>query len=187
MRATRASRSRSGSKPSRGSNFSGRMRRGAHAVEPEAADVLARAIPRVHVPVRQLPLEPVRLDRVGDDGFLAHLDVLDVDESPALDALAERADQPLLDAVGRRLGRLEIELRRTSPRASGAPCRAGGAPRPRSSGPRTRARGGSRVPRAASAAAASGTCRRRAPCRRGPCRRAAPRRPRSSRRRSSRG
>ena len=38
------------------------------------------------------------------------LDVLDVHEPPALDALAERADEPLLDAVGGRLGGLEIEL-----------------------------------------------------------------------------
>src|SRR5688572_23664196 len=84
--------------------------RGAHPVEPEASDVLARAIPRVYVPVRQLPLEPVRLDRMRDDRLLTDLDVLDVHEPPALDALAEGADEAFLDAVSGRLGRLEIEL-----------------------------------------------------------------------------
>ena len=49
--------------------------RGAHPVEPEAPDVPARPVPRVHVPVRQLPLEPVWLYGVGNDGFLADLQV----------------------------------------------------------------------------------------------------------------
>ena len=57
---------------------------------------------------------------------------------------------------------------RTSPRACGARGRAACAPRRRSSGRRTRARAGSPAPRAASGAAAGGTCRRRAPSRRGP-------------------
>src|SRR5207253_1871174 len=39
-----------------------RQARAAHAVEPEAAFAVSRAVPRVDVPVRESPLEGIRLD-----------------------------------------------------------------------------------------------------------------------------
>ena len=82
-------------------------------------------------------------------------------------AARERADRdPPRRARPSAPASARARTRRTSPRASCARGRAACARRRRSSGRRTRARAGSRAPRAASGAAASGTCRRRAPCRR---------------------
>ena len=62
-------------------------RRAAHPVEPERALAVARAVPRVDVPVRQLALERVRLDQVRRRLLLALLQVLDLDEPPLADAV----------------------------------------------------------------------------------------------------
>ena len=185
MRAVRASRSSCGSKPSRGSKRLALDPGAAHPVEPEGALAVARAVPRVDVPVGQPPLERVRLDEARRDS-----------PRPPSGTRSRRA-------AARAMPRLSVATRSSSarctcgsgvcassnsPNVSSSLCaharRAACARRRRSSGRRTRARAGSRAPRAASGAAARGTCRRRAPCRRAPCRRRARRRPRSSRRRS---
>ena len=163
-----------------------RQLRGARAVEPVAARRVAVDVPGVDVPVREPPLDPVRLDRrASSTSCRLRLQVLDLDEPVRVDRLRQRRDEAFLGAGLRRRG---LCAGRTAPnvssslRAHAVERRA--ASRPRSSARRTRARAGSRAPRAASAAAAGGTCRRRAPCRRAPRRRAARRRRRSSRRRS---
>jgi hypothetical protein len=83
----------------------------AHPVEPERALAVARAVPRVHVPVGQLALERVRLDEVRRDLLLAALQVVDLHQAPLAQAAAERADEVLLGPLHVRLGRLcELEL-----------------------------------------------------------------------------
>ena len=83
LAATAALLSRSGRKPSRGSNVFALESRAAHPVEPERALRVARAIPGVHVPVGQLPLDHVRLDEPRRERLLALLLVLDLDERAA--------------------------------------------------------------------------------------------------------
>src|SRR4029450_13766933 len=68
----------------------------AHAVEAEGALRVARAVPRVHVPVRKLALDHVRLDEPRRERVLAFLLVLDLDDAVLADALAERRDELLL-------------------------------------------------------------------------------------------
>src|SRR5206468_10967122 len=83
----------------------------AHPVEPERTLGVARAVPRVDVPVRKPALERVRLDEVGRDLLLALLQVVDLDEAPLVRAVAERGDEVLLGARHLRLRRLgELEL-----------------------------------------------------------------------------
>src|SRR5262249_5228180 len=83
----------------------------AHPVEPERALAVARAVPRVHVPVRQPPFERVRLAEGRPDLLFAFLQVVDLDEAPLAQAAAERADEVLLGALHLRLRRLlQLEL-----------------------------------------------------------------------------
>src|SRR5262249_30128521 len=85
--------------------------RAAHAIEPEAALRVARAIPRVYAPVRQLALERIRLDDAPRPRLLALLLVLDFDEAALADPLRERCDEVRFGVAGARLGRLcELEL-----------------------------------------------------------------------------
>src|SRR5207244_7366438 len=82
-----------------------------HPVETECALAVARAVPRVDVPVRKLALEVVRLDEPLRPRLLALLLVLDLDEVVVVDRVRERRDQLLLLGRDLRLGRLrQLEL-----------------------------------------------------------------------------
>src|SRR5204862_739594 len=83
----------------------------AHAVEPERALGVPRPVPRVHVPVRQPPLERVRLDEVRRDLLLALFQVVDLDEAPLPETVGPPADEVLLGSLHLRLRRLrQLEL-----------------------------------------------------------------------------
>src|SRR5258705_9020877 len=83
----------------------------AHPVEAEAPLGVARAVPRVHAPVRQLPLERVRLDDSLRPRLFALLLVLDLDESTLADAFGEGRDEVGFRFYDLRIGRLrELEL-----------------------------------------------------------------------------
>src|ERR671939_1959943 len=85
-----------------------------HPVEAEGPLALARAVPGVHVPVRELALEVVRLDEALRPGLLALLLILDLDEAVLADRVREGRDQPLflvLDLGLGRLGQLELAER----------------------------------------------------------------------------
>src|SRR5207247_6158045 len=87
-----------------------RQLRAAHPVEPEAAFGLARAVPRVHAPVRQFAFERVRLHDPRRPGLLAFLLVLDLNETPLADAFRERRDEVGLGVAARRRRLRELEL-----------------------------------------------------------------------------
>src|SRR5207244_5598851 len=82
-----------------------------HPVEAERPLALARAVPGVYVPMRELTLEVVRLDQALRPGLLALLLVLDLDEPVLVDRVREGRDQPLLLRGDLGLGGLgELEL-----------------------------------------------------------------------------
>src|SRR5213079_58590 len=56
--------------------------RAPHPVEPEGPLTVPGAVPRVHVPVRQLALHRIRLDQVGRGRLLALLQVVELDKPP---------------------------------------------------------------------------------------------------------
>src|SRR5205085_5613723 len=82
-----------------------------HAIEAERPLTVARAVPRVDVPVRKLAFEVVRLDEALRPRLLALLLVLDLDETVLVDRVREGRDQPLLLGLDLRLGCLrQLEL-----------------------------------------------------------------------------
>src|SRR5262249_46404824 len=86
----------------------------AHPVEPEGTLRVACAIPRVDVPVGQLPLDHVGLDESRRERVLALLLVLDLDHAVLADALAQRRHELLLGPgrLGlRRLAKVELAER----------------------------------------------------------------------------
>src|SRR5262245_30655648 len=88
-----------------------RQLRAAHPVEPERPCPVARPVPRVDIPVRQLPFERVRLDEAGRRCRIGLLLVLDLDDLSLSHAAREGRDE--VDLLGRdlRLGSLrELEL-----------------------------------------------------------------------------
>ena len=180
-RAGGSARSRRAARSARGSASrcaSGRAGRSARRV--------ARRVPGVHVPVRQLPLERVGLDeprrrrsRRPPSGTRSRR------AGARAIAAGERRDELLLGARPAGSASASARTRRTSPRACGARGRAACARPAAIIGPTNSS--ASRIARASSGVSrggAAGRCRRRAPCRRAPRRRAARRRPCSSRRRS---
>src|SRR5438094_2667930 len=85
--------------------------RAAHPVEPEAALSVARAVPCMDPPVRQLALERVRFDDSLRPGLLALLLVLDLDQPALADPLGEGGNEIGLgvgDLRVRRLRQLEL-------------------------------------------------------------------------------
>src|SRR5439155_20064292 len=91
-----------------------RQLRAPHAVEAERPRAVARPIPRVDVPVRQLPLERVRLDEPGRRLGVDLLLVLDLHE-PAFAHAAREAGYEVgllgADVWLRSLGELELSER----------------------------------------------------------------------------
>ena len=86
----------------------------AHAIEPEAALGVTAAIPRVHAPVRELPLQGVGLDDPLRPRLLALLLVFDLDEPPLSDSIRQGRDEISLGVPGarpRRLRQLELPER----------------------------------------------------------------------------
>src|SRR5438445_4608 len=82
-----------------------------HPVEPEAPLGVARAVPRMNLPVWELALERVRLDEALRPGLLALLLVLDLDDPAVADRSAERRHELFLLGADMRLrGLRELEL-----------------------------------------------------------------------------
>src|SRR5204862_7405546 len=85
--------------------------RAPHPVEPERTLPVARAIPRVDVPVGQPPLDRIRLDEMLRRRLLAFLEVVDLGQPALADPLGQRRDQVLLRLADMRRRRLcEVEL-----------------------------------------------------------------------------